>query len=436
MLAKLFLALFLVLASTSLQASTVWLKGASIVDPKAQTITRGDIKIVQGRVRYVKGRSQPAKGDQIIDVTGKWIIPGIYDLHVHTMFGNQGPNGHRQAMTALDVSSATLYAGVTGFLDLFADEATIFEARNIVRTTHEGADIFAAGPMLTCTGGHGSDLGVKTRIINSPREAEEQMAQLAQKHPDVVKVAYDHVRGPTMDIPTLTATIQAAKRRGFKTVVHIGTWSDAEEAMTAGADVITHLYLTDIPDRTVAMMKEKKIIEIPTMTYQAELLHILENRSLLSAPLLVGLLPPDLLSAYRNMQPETDSFLKSVLETQVKGRDSYPRSLAKLVKAGIPILSGTDAGDLAVFHGYAIHRELVYLVEAGATTWQALNSATSAAKMFLDQPSGIKEGDRADLVVLGGNPIEDITNTQTVEQVFHYGRLVDRKRALAHAQSN
>jgi imidazolonepropionase-like amidohydrolase len=420
----------LILISAMAYADDVWLKGASVVDPLTKTIKKTDLHLVNGKVRRGTAPKAATAKVRIIDLAGKWIIPGLYDMHVHATFGNPGPGQSYQVAPPSEIAKIVLYAGVTGFLDLFAAEEEIFFAREQTRKDPKYADIYAAGPMFTCTKGHGTDLGRPTRVVNTPKEAEVQVRELAAKKPDAIKISMDRNIGPVLDMPTLKATIETARKLGIKNIVHIGTWADADDALRAGADVITHLGWTDVPDATLALMKEKKVMEIPTMTYQTELLHILENRRLLNAPLLLGMIPADLLAGYRGMDVP-DRFTAHELEIQIRGRASFPVSLKKIVAAGIPVISGTDAGDLGVFHGYSIHREMSLLVDAGATTWDALASATSRAKAFLKRPLGIGEGELADLVVLGGNPIEDIANTQLVEKVFHRGVEIDRGAAVA-----
>ncbi len=420
--------------SVTARADTVWLKGGSVVDPATQKILRTDLRISNGKLQRQTAPKAFKPGERVIDITGKYIIPGIYDMHVHSSFGNPGPGDSRQDLTPIETSRLVLRTGVTGFLDLFADENEIFSARDEIRRTKEGAEIFAAGPMLTCPQGHGSDLGRPTRLVTSVKEAEKQVDELAKKHPDVVKMSYDHAGEqvppkPVMNESLLKAIIRTAKKHNLRTVVHIGNWDDAKAAVLAGATIVTHLHETDIPDSLVALMKERKTIEIPTMAYQTEALHILENRDLLNSPLLVSLIPANLLNAYRRMDP-SEPFLHRVLDWQSRGRDSFPRSLAKLIKAGIPIFCGTDSGDIGVFHGYSVHREMVMMVNAGATSWTALASATTLPKKFLRRTSGIENGDEADLVVIEGNPIEDIANTQNVRLVFHAGNLALDQRDL------
>jgi imidazolonepropionase-like amidohydrolase len=350
-------------------------------------------------------------------------------MHDHSTFNNPGPAGANDHLTTAEVAARMLYAGVTNFVDLFADEKKIFEARQALRSAN-AARLFAAGPMFTCSGGHGTEFGFPTRVMDNPSEARTQVDQLAKRKPDFIKIAYDHARDyPSMNQATMAAVVAQAKKRGIRTVVHIGTWKDAREAVEAGATIVTHLHETDIPPDLVTLMKKKGTWEIPTMTYQTDLLHIIEDRSILSSPLLKDLISPALMEAYRRIDVN-DEYVAHVLKMQTAGRNSYPRSLKKLADAGVRMMIGTDSGDLGVFHGFSVHREMAIWVKSGVSVWQALAAATTLPKKFLHRPLGTAKGDLADLVVLGGSPISDISNTQDISMVFHDGKLVDRPALL------
>ena len=120
-----------------------------------------------------------------------------------------------------------------------------------------------------------------TRVINTPEQAHLEIAALAYKHPDVIKIIYDHAftRFPTLDPDTLQAAIATAKRFQ-RSVIHIGTWQDAEDAIRAGADAITHTHGAPIPERLVQLMRAGTVY-IPTLAVQSELLNILEQPALL-----------------------------------------------------------------------------------------------------------------------------------------------------------
>jgi imidazolonepropionase-like amidohydrolase len=101
-----------------------------------------------------------------------------------------------------------------------------------------------------------------------------------------------------------------------------------------------------------------------------------------------------------------------------------------LADAGVTILAGTDSGLPGTIQGYSLHRELIKLVEAGLSPWQALAAGTTKAGTFLGQSYGVTPGSVANLVVLAASPIEDIRNTQRIAHVIHRGSIVDRQALI------
>ncbi|MEP7218471.1 MAG: amidohydrolase family protein, partial [Bacteroidota bacterium] len=264
------LVILLLLATVATPAGAqLLLKNARIVDPARREIYSGAIVIDNGKIASILKEAPSAFKGRVIDLAGKWVIPGLNDMHVHS-FGNLAPGNQIQYLGTADAAKTMLYAGVTGFLDLFSPEDQIFQLRDAQRANGLiAADIYCAGPILTCTGGHGTEYGTPTRVINSPAEAIATVTDLAKRHPDVVKIVYDHAFTlmPTIDHATMEAAVKTASTLGIRTVIHIGTWKDAREAIDAGATCITHIYgAADIPDDLVALMAKNHRYECPTMT--------------------------------------------------------------------------------------------------------------------------------------------------------------------------
>jgi hypothetical protein len=325
-----------------------------------------------------------------------------------------------------------LYSGVTGFLDLFSIEDQILSLRDRQRSGGVvGADIHAAGPILTSTGGHGTEYGIPTRVIDSPAEARREIEALAKKRPDVVKIVYDHAgRQPTITHATLVEAIRTAKRLNLKTVVHIGTWKDAREAVEAGASAITHTFgPEEIPDDLVTLMRNNGVAHIPTLAVQSELLNIIADPRLLDRPLLARTVSKSVIDAYRDTS-RFDARTKGFAAWLRRLGPSVPHSVAKLQRAGVQVLAGTDAGNLGTFQGYSLHRELELLVAAGLTTWEALAAATTRAGEFLGRKLGVRPGDEASFVLLEGSPVDTIANTQRIAVVVHHGHVIDRDALL------
>jgi imidazolonepropionase-like amidohydrolase len=421
----------LLILACDISAQDLLIRDVTVLDPINRSSRRGSVIVRDGHIADIL-REAPEKFEgEVLDGAGKWLIPGLNDMHVHS-FGNIAPQGTMEVMGSERVARVLLFAGVTGFLDLFSMEDQILGLRDAQRKEGlEAADIYAAGPILTSTGGHGTEYGIPTRIIDSPADARREVDALAKKHPDVVKIVYDHAgRMPTIDKATLTEAIRAATGHNLRTVIHIGTWEDAREAVEAGASAITHTYGPDvIPDALVKLMKRKHVFHIPTLAVQTELLNIVADQRFLDDPLLMQVTGANVINAYR----DTAAFeprLKGFLGWLRRIGPGLNESIAKIHAAGIPILAGTDAGNPGTFQGYSLHRELELLVGAGLTSWEALASATTLAGTFLGERFGVRPGDVANLVLLDASPIEQIANTKKIAAVVHRGRVVDRVKLL------
>lgn len=257
------------------------------------------------------------------------------------------------------------------------------------------------------------------------------MADLAIDGPDVVKVVYDHrsYSGrslPTIDLPTLTAVLETAREHGLKTVVHVGTWQDVREAALAGADAVTHTPGPDPPPPDLAeILLREGTFHIPTLAVQGDFARMVDDPGLLDDPLLVETVPAALLDIYRG-GGGWDTRIERWLALQRTLMEPNLEAVAALAAAGVPMLAGTDGGNLGVFQGYSVHRELDLLAGAGLSPWAALRAATTDAARFLDRRWGVEPGDEATLLVLDASPVEAVANTRRVHAVIRAGVVVDR----------
>jgi len=421
----------LLITANSTFSQNLLLKNGHIIDPASQKIIEGHLVIEGDKIKDILKKAPETFEGEVIDLSGKWIIPSLNDMHTHS-FGNSGPGNKSQFLTTAGTAKMMLYCGVTGFLDLFNAEDYIINLRNRQRTKgRRGADIYCAGPCFTCTDGHCTEYGVPTRVINSPEDARREVSELAEKNPDVIKLVY-HTNGgmPTVNKATMEALIGAANEHEIKTVIHIGSWQDGEEAVLAGATALTHTIKKDIPDELIKLLKQKNVFMIPTLTVHIGLLKIAENPDFLKNDLLKDVTTEILLTAYQ------DSSLfgarsKRWLNNQKSRRKIILKNVKKLSQNGIRIMTGTDAGNLGTFQGYSAHTELALLVEAGLSPWQALAASTTVPGEFWGKSFGVQPGDEANLVVLRSSPIEDIRNTEKIEMIIHHGKIVDREKLIA-----
>lgn len=426
----LFLPLSLLLGlPAGVHAQDLFLTRARIVDPASEEIREGNLLILEGRIA---GSPEAAPADftgRTLHLEGRWVIPGLVDLHTHS-YGNAAPGNAGDFVGTAVVARRMLYAGVTAFLDLFGSEDGLVAVRARQRAGELlGADVFASLSCLTAPQGHCSEYGVPTRIMDSPEEARRQVTELAAKQPDAVKIVYAPAgRMPSIDRETLAAAIATATEHGLKTVIHIQSWEGVREAVEAGATAVTHIPRGEIPSDLPALLAERGVYSIPTLTVQTDFADLVRDPAILERPLAVAVTTEAIRNAYR-MDPLSEQ-AAGWMERNEAARASVLASVRALADAGVTILTGTDSGNWGTIQGYSEHRELVKLVEAGLTPWQALAAATTKAGEFLGRSYGVNAGDEANLVVLDASPIDDIHHTQRILRVIHHGRVVDREALL------
>lgn len=403
------------------------LENARIVDPSTRQVINGHLLIAGGRIVAIEREGTVPEARERVDLDGRWVIPGLVDMHVHSV-GNLAPPRRFEFLGPEGTARRVLGAGVTAFLDLFYAEDAILGLRDRQRSEGlPGADIFAAGPCLTAPAGHCSEYGVPTRLVEDPDEARREVRELAAKRPDVVKLVYDHAYTamPTVDRVTMAAVLAAAREAGIPTVVHVGTWQDAAEAAEAGASAITHLAReSPISAKLAGELARRGTAVIPTLVTIADAAVLARHPEMLDEPFISAFASDSTLAAYRDSTAFPD-YLKSwlVRYDTIVGR--YYESMRRLRAAGVTLLVGTDAGNFGTVQGWSVHRELARFVEAGLDPWDALAAATVAPGRFLGRSWGVRVGDEANLVVLDGSPVEDIRNTAKIHLVVHHGKAVN-----------
>lgn len=412
-------ALTLLLLPPGSTAQDLALTGVVVLNPSDESIHRGVVLIKDGRILTLAETLPSDFHGPTLELDGRFVIPALADLHTHS-FGNSSPAGMPQLLGAPGTVNAALYNGVGFVLDLFGREEVVLAFRDSQRTGDtRGALLFAAGPCFTATAGHCTEYGIPSRIIDTPEEARREVADLARSAPDVVKIVYDHQSYggrsmPTVTLNTLTAVIETAHQHGLKAVVHVGTWTDVREAVVAGADAVTHTPGPDPPPADLAgLMVRSGVYHIPTLAVQGDFSRILDDPGMLNDALLVATVPEALLDAYRHVDESQPRFYQW-LNRQRRSLEPNQEAVKILADAGVPMLLGTDAGNIGVFQGYSVHREMELLGSAGLSTWAVLRSATTNAARFLGYGWGVEPGDEATLVVLDASPLESITNTKAI----------------------
>jgi imidazolonepropionase-like amidohydrolase len=328
-------------------------------------------------------------GDEVVDAEGGTILPGLIDSHIHLV-----PGALAQGLTF----------GVTTALDMFSQADVMAAAKQQAGARPDVADVRSAGIGATAPGGHPSMMYAPFPTLTGPEQAEQFVADRIAEGSDFLKIfGPSGTAGPrtmpSLDLDTITALTKAAHSRGLVVVAHINSAAGVGEVVSAGIDVIAHVPVDGELDRALAeRIAEAGIAVGPTLA-TIEIV----------------------LAGWRG-----------------QGMPPYSRAeqnVGRLVDAGVTILAGTDAPNPGTVFGASLHRELELLGRCGITPAQALNAATAApARVFnLADRGHIVPGQRADLMLVSGDPLTDITATRAIERIWRAGVLCDRRAFVANA---
>ncbi len=235
-----------------------------------------------------------------------------------------------------------------------------------------------------------------------------------------------------LDPQLLNAIAAAAKANGLSIVVHTGDARDIEDALKAGVNGIEHgSFRQRIPDELFALMAKNGVTYDPTLSVaEAFPQYAAGKLDLLSRSLVQQVVPKDLLAGTKKMMesPEAVASRKRIGEYPIDSAIARD-NLLRAWKAGVPLITGTDAGNMLVFHGPTIQRELELWVAAGIPAQVALQAATlnSAKALGAGQRFGsVEKGKDATMLIVDGNPLQDIKATEAISSVFFKGEKVNR----------
>lgn len=406
------LALLLVLVGAA--RADVLIRAANVVDSGTGTVTVSDV-LVRGENIDAVGPGLPIpEGVRVVEAGGLALVPGLVDVHTHWT-----PNARPAALPA--IANAYLDAGVTTVADYHQAPEVHAPRREWLAGLAAPTVLF--GARMSTPLGHGADWAdqATTRWVNSPAAARAAVRELAAYRPDFIKAFTDGWRynnapdNTSMDEATLAALVEEAHAHGIRVYSHTVTLARAKQAARAGVDLIAHSILDrEVDDELIALMREHGTAYAPTLAVYE--------------PVRVGDPPP--------ADPENRVLRQRRINFEVALANA-----GRLHAAGIPVVVGTDAGMPGTPHGRATRHELELLVRAGMTPLQALHAATAGAAkaLGLGDRGVIAPGWRADLVLVEGEPWNDVAALRNVRRVFVAGEEVtgpDAHRPAANARDS
>lgn len=420
-------------AENSRADSTLLLR-ARLVDPVEQEVRGASLLLREGRVAAVgsfDGASLRAEHPQatIIDLDGSHLLPGLVDLRVHA--GAQRSPGHVDDVGAEGTARLLLGAGVTLYADVHLDDEAERWRRRQRETATVSASSHRGSPVLTAPGGFGENFP-SARSVGSVSEAEAVLREFAprqgERRSDLITVIFDGRRPHRrLDETVLRFLVEDARERGLPCVVAVGTWEDVEAALAAGASHLCHLPEGAVPETVLEEVRERPVAWIPTVAVGLDFPALLDDESLLADPLLRRVAPVELVEDYPQVRiPQTR------YADLRRRRQQTQSNLARLDAAGVRWLAGSDAGSVATFFGWSLHRELAHWEEAGLERWKILAAATVESARVLGVEFGFDVGARADYLVLPHDPSRELSALSDLRHVVLAGRWIDPTAVAAH----
>ena len=394
---------------------------ARIIDGTGRpAIEKGTLVVGGGRVIAIgpTASTQIPAGAQRIDATGKTIVPGFINAHAHLNVERGATLPVRDDL----VRRLKMYAtyGVTSTVSLGSTQADEAEGFKLMqeqdRVGLDRARLYTAG---------------LNAIGKTPEEARASVDRLADLHAHVIKF---HINGNPNDMnrTTWSAIIDESHKKNLKVAVHIYYHKDAKAAVDDGVDILAHsIRDQDVTPELVAEMKQKNVSYIPTLTRDLSVFVYETTPDFLKDPFFQRGM-----SLYKEQVPTVSSpewqekVRKDPTTEMIRGAlVQANKNLKTLSDAGITIAMGTDSGvanNPGRWQGYFEQLEMEMMNKAGMSPMKVLVASTGdAAKvMGLKNVGTLQPGNWADLVVLRANPLDNIRNTRTIEQVWINGRKV------------
>ena len=386
-------------------AVAIVFRDGRIITGTGEVIEKGTVAI-DGKIFTFVGptnRLLPSKKDTVFNLSGKTIRPGLIDSHVHLCLdGSPDPLASlsRDSLPTSTLKTAlharlTLEAGVTTVRDLGGKDYIDVAIRDGIETgLLQGPRMICGGKLICMTGGQGWQFGREANGTDSVREGVREQLKAGA---DVIKLmATGGIMTKGLDpgatqltLEELRAGIEEARKAGRRTASHAQGAEGIKNALLAGIDSIEHGVFLD--DEAIQLISEKRAYLVPT----------------LSAP-------------YHIQREGVKGGIPAyIVEKSNAVMKSHLQSIKRAYKAKIPIAMGTDAGTPFNRHGEN-PKEMELLVKVGLSPMEAIVAATRTASEVLGMEKRIgtiEKGKLADLIVLNGNPLEDIDLLQEKDKI-------------------
>jgi len=448
-----------ILARTMARSQNVLIDGARIIVGDGKVIETGAVLIRNGKIAEVYQEPPSDTGSlhaEVIEAAGKTVLPGLIDMHVHLGVPGgvfQDPQNYQRTTNLQRELAAYLFSGVTAVKSVGDELDLILRTRSLGNSGEIlGAELFACGPLFTTEDGHGTEYAkylpetmrerFDAQFLRKPKtsaEARQQVDELKARGVDGIKAILEAGSAGMlfnrMDPVILNAIAVEARANNLPITVHTGESRDVADALTAGVNGIEHGSAREtIPEVLFQRMAKDGVFYDPTLSVYEAFGDLERGKDdLLKRSLVQQVISRDLMQGTEKMLAAQAAANKDKTPQRASSLATAQGNLLQAYKNRVLLVTGSDAGNLLVVHGPTVQHELELWVKAGVPPEVALQAATYNAARFLgaDQRIGsVRKGNDADLLIVEGNPLQDISALERISKVVFKGEVVNRPELL------
>ena len=407
--------------------------------PGSQTLSDVTVLIRAGRIVSLTPAAEAAipKGVQRIGGRGKWLMPGLVDMHVHTPNDRSGrmymhdPSIRDGTLRSEDTFALYIVNGVLQILDLQSMSETVgqrvdIESGRILGPHMALAAMIDGSPPMFPVG--------MTRVAMTPEDGRQAVRDAAAEGYDFIKV-YSR-----LDLETFSAIVDEARRLKMRVVGHIPQRGKGitEKFFQPGYDLVAHAEefaqqtsppATEAISRYVDMAKRNGTWLIGTLTVDDRILEQTTHPETLHSRSELRFIPPQMRGAWVDHNPYAALASPGYIQLVRQIIEFNGELVRAFTAAGIPVLAGTDSMVPGIVPGFALHDELEAMAAAGMSNVRVLEGTTRLACQWLgvDGDRGtVEPGKSADLLLLDADPLENVSNTRKIAAVIARGRYLPR----------
>jgi imidazolonepropionase-like amidohydrolase len=425
-------------------------KNINFFDGEKKSIQIGrDIFIKNGKIEKILSgdKNRTYEGYEVINGRGRYLMPGLIDAHVHIQ--NNGSPPWRPVKNNIEENlKANLYCGVTTIMDLggFASKSHKIN-KSVMKGELIGPNIYNSHIPITVKNAHPIPAvkevmpyplnKIANKLIPTAKDSADAIKVIdkyAKQEIDFIKIIYDELPlgSAQMKYDILKSLIDQSHQQGYKAVVHIGSVSNAINAIRAGADILAHgVVRGKLTPKEASIIANSKVPMIYTLMGHRLMADMLEGKFIPGKRDSI-VMPKEILNSVagkNGKKIEDFEAISKFANTCLTESKDWIHNVELLIKHKATILVGTDAGVPGAYPGTITLAEFKALSDCGMDNITLLKNATyNTAKAFIENPKfgAIKEGYEADLLFLDKNPLKYIESVFTPKLIISNGIIIKR----------